>query len=40
VSSSFYFGFRPEGLLFDAERELIAIAKFLVYKNYLVGYGA
>jgi len=30
VSNSFYSRIQPEGLFYDAERDLLAIAKFLV----------
>ena len=30
VNSDFYCCIRPEGLLYDAERDLLAIAKFVV----------
>jgi len=31
VSNNFYRDIRPEGLLYDAERDLLAIAKFFVH---------
>jgi len=33
ASNYFYCRIRPEGLLRDAERDLLAIAKFLVYSG-------
>ena len=36
VSNYFYFRIRPERLICEAERDLLAIAKFLVYLFLLV----